>query len=155
MMRGEIRAANNSIDFIDRTYRKRDPTYADFSIRHQQHLLERLSKEWTRSECGPLPPIDARKIRVFPHPGALVEPRLKLKICERIRAEILATNNSIAFIQKTYQEKDPEYADFSIRTQRHHLERLSDEWASLECGEASPAPDKKRRVRKSSVPSAD
>ena len=41
----------DSIAFIERTYRKKDPKYADFSIRQQQQILRKLSAEWTRSEC--------------------------------------------------------------------------------------------------------
>jgi hypothetical protein len=47
----QIRGARNSIVFIEKTYRKRDPSYADFSIRQQQEILTRLYEEWYRSEC--------------------------------------------------------------------------------------------------------
>ena len=60
-----------------------------------------------------------------------------------IRAEIRATNNSIAFIEKTYRKKDPEYADFSIRQQQEDLRKLSEEWTGSECGEPPPTPVKK------------
>jgi hypothetical protein len=62
-----------------------------------------------------------------------------------IQAQILATNNSIAFIEKTYRRKDPEYADFSIRQQQQDLRRLSEEWAGSECEEPPPAPERKAR----------
>ena len=52
MIRGETRATNDSIAFIEKTYRKSDPAYADFSIRQQQQTLQRLSEEWTRSGCA-------------------------------------------------------------------------------------------------------
>jgi hypothetical protein len=51
MIRAEIRSTSDSIDFIEKTYRKKDPDYADFSIRQQQKDLERLSEEWTSAEC--------------------------------------------------------------------------------------------------------
>jgi len=38
--------------------------------------------------------------------------------CETIRADTRATEDSIAFIEKTYREKDPVYADFSIQQQQ-------------------------------------
>jgi hypothetical protein len=61
MIHAQTRTTNDSIAFIERTYRKKDPEYADFSIRQQQHILGRLSEEWTRSECGALPPKPGRK----------------------------------------------------------------------------------------------
>jgi hypothetical protein len=56
MIHAQTRTATNSVAFIERTYRKRDPRYADFAIRQQQHILRRLREEWTRSKCEvPLP----------------------------------------------------------------------------------------------------
>ncbi len=46
-----VRGAKNAIDFIEKTYRKRDPKYAEFSIRQQQEMVRRLLEEWDRSEC--------------------------------------------------------------------------------------------------------
>jgi hypothetical protein len=60
-----------------------------------------------------------------------------------IEEQIRATNNSIAFIEKTYREKDPEYADFSIMQQQEDLRRLGEEWTRSECGEPSPRAEKK------------
>ena len=51
MIGTQIRATKNAMAFIERTYRKRDPDYADFSIRQQQHLLQRLDEELIRSSC--------------------------------------------------------------------------------------------------------
>jgi hypothetical protein len=51
MIFSRIRSASNSIAFIEKTYRKRDPKYADFSIRQQQEIVHRLTEEWARSEC--------------------------------------------------------------------------------------------------------
>jgi hypothetical protein len=169
MIRAEIRATNNSIAFIDRVYRKKDPQYADFSIQTQEQLLQRLSKEWTRSECGEALPTperttwlsprseDSLKARrelkktpekeVWPssHPKDSIEARERSKKCEKIRTEIRATNDSIAFIEKTYREREPDYADFSIRQQQHDLQRLSEEWTVSECREPPPTPEKKVR----------
>jgi hypothetical protein len=47
----KLRSAQNSIDFIEKTYRKRDPRYADFSIRQQQEIIRRLIEEWNESQC--------------------------------------------------------------------------------------------------------
>ena len=63
MILSQIRSTKNSITFIERTYRKRDPKYADFSIRQQQEILRRLTEEWERSQCQePIPP-PKKKIR--------------------------------------------------------------------------------------------
>jgi hypothetical protein len=51
MILSQIRSAKDSMAFIKRTYRKRDPKYADFAIRQQQEILRRLSEEWNRSQC--------------------------------------------------------------------------------------------------------
>jgi hypothetical protein len=47
----QIRSARNSIDFVEKTYRKRDPKYADFSTGQQQEILQRLQTEWDKSQC--------------------------------------------------------------------------------------------------------
>jgi hypothetical protein len=133
----------NSIAFIERVYRKKDPKYADFSILQQQRHLEKLSQEWTRSECRELPPTADRKPRLSPPPKASIVVRRGSKRCEMIQAQIRATNNSIAFIEKTYREKDPEYADFSIHQQQQDLQRLSEEWTGSECMESPSRPEKK------------
>jgi hypothetical protein len=73
-----------------------------------------------------------------------------LKKCEKIRAEIHATNDAIAFIERAYRKKDPEYADFSIQWQQELLRRLSEEWARSECREPSSTPVKEEK--KSSKP---
>jgi len=51
MILSQIRSAKNSIAFIERAYRKKDPKYADFSTRQQQEILRRLFEEWYKSEC--------------------------------------------------------------------------------------------------------
>ncbi len=61
MILSQIRSARNSIAFIERTYRKKDPRYADFSIRQQQEVLRRLNEEWLRSECKEPTPSKKRK----------------------------------------------------------------------------------------------
>ena len=52
MILSQLRDAQNSIDFIERTYRKRDPKYADFSIRQQQETVRKLLEEWDKSQCN-------------------------------------------------------------------------------------------------------
>jgi len=47
----QIRSAYKSIAFIEKTYRKQDPRYADFSVRQQQELLRRLYGEWETTPC--------------------------------------------------------------------------------------------------------
>lgn len=52
----QIRSARNSIIFIERMYRKRDPKYADFSIWQEREILSKLNEEWERSQCKETPP---------------------------------------------------------------------------------------------------
>jgi hypothetical protein len=64
MIHAQTRTTHESIAFIEKAYRKRDPAYADFSIRQRQQDLQRLSEEWTRPECRepfPTPEKEARK----------------------------------------------------------------------------------------------
>jgi hypothetical protein len=143
MILGQTRATHNSIAFIEKTYRKKDPGYADFSILQQQRLLGKLSEEWTRSECREPPPVPEKKPLLSPRPKGSIEARRGLKKCEMFQAQIRATHESIAFIEKTYRRKDPEYADFAIMQQQQDLRRLSEEWAGSDCGEPPPTPEKK------------
>ena len=62
MILSQIRSAQNSIAFIERTYRTRDPKYADFSIWQQQEITRRLIEEWNRSQCK-APPSPTQKRR--------------------------------------------------------------------------------------------
>jgi hypothetical protein len=135
MIQAQTRTTHDSIAFIKKTYRKKDPAYADFSIRQQQHLLAKLREEWIRSECREPSPTTEKKALLSPHPKDSSEGRRGSKKCVMIQAKILATNNSIDFIDKTYREKDPEYADFSMMQQQQELRRLSEEWTGSECGE--------------------
>jgi hypothetical protein len=145
MIHAQRVTTKNSIAFIERVYRKKDPKYADFSILQQQRLLVKLNEEWTRSECREPPPAADRKPWRFLHPKAWIETRRGLKKCEMIQKQIRATQDSIAFIEKTYREKDPEYADFSIQQQQEDLRKLSEEWTGSECMESPPRPEKKAR----------
>ena len=61
MIHSQIRGAKNSITFVERSYRKKDPKYADFAIRQQQEILQRLTEEWERSQCKEIPPIKKGK----------------------------------------------------------------------------------------------
>jgi len=83
--------------------------------------------------------------RMAPRPEGSIEARWKSRSCEKIRAEIRATINSIAFIERTYRGKDPEYADFSIGQQQRILGGLDEEWAKSECREPPPIPAEKVR----------
>jgi hypothetical protein len=133
MIHAQTRTARNSIAFIERTYRGKDPKYADFSVSGQQQLLVRLSEEWTRCDCGEPPPTQVEKVWLSPHPAASVKARGGLRKCEMIRTEIRATNDSIAFIERTYRKKEPEYADFSILQQQEFLRRLTEQLTKSEC----------------------
>ena len=145
MIQAQTRATNNSIAFIEKTYRKKDPRYADFSIRQQRHLLARFSEEWNRSECRESLPSLEKKDWILPRPKESIEARLEPKRCEKIRTEIRATHDSITFIERTYGKKDPQYAYFSIQQQQHILTRLSEEWDGAECKDPTSSPEKKAR----------
>ncbi len=62
MISSQIRTTQNAIAFIERTYRKRDPRYADFAIGQQQEILRRLNEEWVRSDCKEPTPTPKKKI---------------------------------------------------------------------------------------------
>ena len=51
MIQAQIRTARNCVAFIKTIYGKKDPNYADFSIRQQQEMLRRLNEQLTKSEC--------------------------------------------------------------------------------------------------------
>lgn len=76
-------------------------------------------------------------------PNDTIEARWGLKKCDMILAQVRATKNSIAFIEKTYRKRSPRFADFSIRQQRQMLERLQAEWVKSGCKRSSIAPAKK------------
>ena len=57
MILSQIQTTRKAISFIERTYRKKDPKYADFTIRQQEETLRRLDDEWVSSDCKkPMPP---------------------------------------------------------------------------------------------------
>jgi hypothetical protein len=56
MIFSQMKSARNSIAFIERTYRKKDPKYADFSVRQQRETLRKLQEEWNRTQCKEPPP---------------------------------------------------------------------------------------------------
>ncbi len=146
MIHAQTRATKDSIAFIEKTYRRRDPMYADFSVRQQQVLLRRLTDEWTTSECSEPLLAQEKKRWVRPLTKDSIRALRGPKHCEMIRAEIRATNDSIAFIENTYREKDPRYADFAVRQQQMLLLRLNEEWATSECAQPLLAQEKKERV---------
>jgi hypothetical protein len=143
MIHAQTRTTKNSIAFIERTYRKKDPKYADFSVQQQQMLLGRLTEEWARSECGELVPTPVKKAWLSPSPSSSIKARRGPRKCEVIHAEMRATSDSIVFIEKTYRKKDPEYADFSILQQRQDLQRLGEEWTGSGCTEPPSRPERK------------
>jgi len=143
MIYAKTRATQDSISFIEKTYRKRNPRFANFSIRQQQQILQRLNGEWSRSECTELSLVPKKNIRVSSPPKPSTEPRRGLKKCEAIYTEIRATWDSMSFIEKTYRAKDPEYADFSLDQQHRILQRLSEEWSGSRCAGLPPIPEEK------------
>jgi hypothetical protein len=133
-----------SIAFIEKTYRKRDPRYADFSIMHQREALRKLGAEWTRFQCTEALLKPEMKPRPAPRPVSTPGIRPAPRKCEVIRKEIRATDDSITFIERTYRAKDPDYAEFSIMHQQELLRRLNEEWTQTGCREMPPTSTKKR-----------
>jgi len=68
MILSQIRSAQNSIAFIEKTYRRKDPKYADFSIRQQLEINQRLIEEWNKSQCK-VPPSPPPKKKIGRHGG--------------------------------------------------------------------------------------
>ncbi len=143
MIHEQVITTQKSITFIEKTYRKKDPKYADFSIRQQQHLLAKLQNEWSQSECRDSLPTLSKKEVLPPRSILSTKPRLESKRCEKIRREIQATYDSIDFIEKTYGKEDPEYAFFSTQQQQLILTRLIEEWNQVECKGPIPSPRQK------------
>ncbi len=143
-IRAEIRTCNDSISFVERAYRVKDPAYADFSIQQQQHLLSNLNEELAESKCTDVVILTAEKKKPAPPPTAPpVKARPASKKCELILEEIRGANDSISFIEKTYRQENPDYADFSIRQQQHLLQELNQKWTEARCN-GSPRSAKKK-----------
>ncbi|OGP91251.1 MAG: hypothetical protein A2157_19845 [Deltaproteobacteria bacterium RBG_16_47_11] len=73
-----------------------------------------------------------------PHPQDSIEARWGLRKCEMIFSQIRTTRKAIAFIERTYRKKDPNYADFAIQQQEETLRRFDEEWVISECKEPTP-----------------
>jgi hypothetical protein len=54
----QLKGAEHAIAFIEKTYRKKDPKYADISTERQEEIIRRLLEEWYRSECNITPPLN-------------------------------------------------------------------------------------------------
>ena len=68
-----------------------------------------------------------------PDPADSIEARWGLKKCDMILSRIRSAYKSIAFVERTYREKDPKYADFSVRQQQEILGRLYTERDRSQC----------------------
>ena len=79
-----------------------------------------------------------------PQPEDSIEARWGLKKCDIILSRIRSTDNSIAFIERTYRKADPHYADFSAQQQREIARRLVEEWAKSECKILTPSPSERK-----------
>jgi hypothetical protein len=51
MILDRVRQANQSIRFIEKTYRRKDPKYADFCVQQQQEIIRRLWVNWDQFQC--------------------------------------------------------------------------------------------------------
>ncbi len=68
-----------------------------------------------------------------PHPDDSIEARWGLRKCEMILSQLRTAEKSIAFIESTYRNKDPKYADYSIGQQKEITRRLVEEWNKSQC----------------------
>ena len=91
-----------------------------------------------------------------PHPDDSIEARWGLRKCEMILSQLRTAEKSMAFIESTYRQKDPIYADFSVNQQREITRRLVEEWNKSQCSFASIQSTKDkteiRRKSQSSLP---
>jgi hypothetical protein len=78
-----------------------------------------------------------------PHPEDSIEARWGLRKCEMILSQIQSAKNSMTFIERTYRERDPKYADFSLRQQLEIIRRLDQEWNKSRCKERREKRDPK------------
>jgi hypothetical protein len=63
MIFSQMKSAKTSIVFIEKTYRRKDPKYADFSIRQQRDILRKLLQEWSNTDCEETPAPPQKKTR--------------------------------------------------------------------------------------------
>jgi len=117
-----------------------------FQDEKAKKMMESISVDISENRSVSLYHAYQNHIWFSPHPGNSIEARWGLKKCEMIQAQTRATNNSIAFIEKTYRKKDPKYADFSLQQQRYLLAKLHEEWNRSECKEPPPTLVKKDLV---------
>ena len=61
MILAQTRSAKSSIAFIEKTYRRKDPKYANFAVQQQEEIVRRLMAEWGRSACVEPPPSKKKK----------------------------------------------------------------------------------------------
>jgi len=61
MIFSKMETIRQTITFIERTYRKKDSSYAHFAIQQQREALRRLEEEWITSGCQQPPPASPKK----------------------------------------------------------------------------------------------
>ncbi len=78
------------------------------------------------------------------HPEDPIEARWGLKKCEMIFSQMKTTKEAMAFIERTYRKRDPQYADYAIHQQKEILDRLNQEWIKSECKEPASSFTRKK-----------
>jgi hypothetical protein len=73
------------------------------------------------------------RLWLSPHPEDSIEARWGLKKCDLILPRIRDARESILFIETTYREKDPQYADFAVRQQQEIIRGLAAELDRSPC----------------------
>lgn len=90
------------------------------------------------------------------HPEDSIEARWGLRKCEMILSRMRSAEKSIAFIENTYRQNDPKYADYAVRQQQEVTQRLVEEWIRSKCSfstiQSRKERNEKRRSSQSSLP---
>jgi len=112
-----------------------------------KEILEEISIPIQKGQSVTFYHVYQNYLWLSPHPEDSIEARWGLKKCEMILSQLRNTQNSIAFIEKTYRRRDPRYADFSVRQQQEIIRKLIEEWDRSQC-KVSPLPSGKKEDEK-------
>jgi len=96
-------------------------------------LMESVAIEFSKDHSVTLYHAYRNCLWLSSDPGDPVEMRWGLRKCDMILARSRAIEKSIAFIERTYRQKDPRYADLETNRQRETLRTLESEWSASQC----------------------
>ncbi len=98
-----------------------------------KEMMEGISIRFQKGQSVTFYHLYQNYLWLSPHPEDSIEARWGLKKCDMILSQLRSAEKSIAFIEKTYRKRDPQYADFCIRQQKEITRRLIGEWAKSSC----------------------